>query len=53
MECLGWAGAAPKPHAASSNADTAIELLNEVVTRSVLVWFEKQREMKNWVCDGP
>ena len=39
MECLGWAGAAPKPHAASSDPDTAIELLSEVVTWSVLVWF--------------
>ena len=29
---LGWAGAAPKPHAASSDGDTAIEHLSEVVT---------------------
>ena len=37
LGCLGWADAAPKPHAASSDADTAIELLSEVVTWSVLV----------------
>ena len=49
--CLGWAGAAPKLHAASSDADTAIELPREVVTWSVLVWFGK-RGMKNWACDG-
>ena len=36
---LGWAGAARKPHAASSDANPAIELLSEVVTWSVLVWF--------------
>ena len=29
---LGWAGAAPKPHAGSSDGDTGIELLCEVVT---------------------
>ena len=49
---LGWAGAAPKPHAASSDADTAVELLSEVVTWSVLVWFGRQTGMENWVCDG-
>ena len=49
---LGWAGAAPKPHAASSDADTAIELLSEVVTWSVLVWFGRQRGMKSCVCNG-
>ena len=43
---LGWAGAAPKPHAASSDANPAIELLSEVVTWSVLVWFGRQRVMK-------
>ena len=31
------AGAAPRPHAGSSDGDTAIEHLSEVVTRSVLV----------------
>ena len=41
--CLGWAGAAPKPHAANSDADTAIKLLSEVVTWSVLVWFRRQK----------
>ena len=50
--CLGWAGAAPKPHAANSDADTAIKFLSEVVTWSVLVWFGRQRGTKNWVCDG-
>ena len=49
---LGWAGAAPKPHAVSSDAGTAIEFLSEVVTWSVLVWFGRQRGMKSWVCDG-
>ena len=43
---LGWAGAAPKHHAASSDGGTAIELLSEVVTWSVLVWFGRQRVMK-------
>ena len=52
LGCLGWAGAAPKHHAASSDADTAIELLSKVVTWPVLVWFGRQRGMKNWVCDG-
>ena len=52
MGSLGWVGAAPKPHAANSDADTAVELLQEVVTWSVLVWFGRQRGMKNWVCDG-
>ena len=50
---LGWAGAAPKSHAASSDANPAIELLSEVVTWSVLVWFGRKRAMKNWVSDGP
>ena len=45
-------GAAPKPHAGSSDRDTAIELLREVVTWSVLVWFARRRGRKNWVCDG-
>ena len=52
LESLGWTGAAPKPHAASVDADTAIELLSEVVIWSVLVWFGRQKGMKNWVCDG-
>ena len=52
MASLGWAGAAPKPQAASSDADTAIELICEVVTWSVLVLFGRQIGMKNWVCDG-
>ena len=34
MGCLGWAGAFPKPHVASSDPDTAIELISEVVTSS-------------------
>ena len=49
---LGWAGAAPKPHAVSNDADTAIKLLSEVVTWSVLVWFERQRGVKKWVYEG-
>ena len=53
MEFRGWAGAAPKPHAASSDPDRAIELLSEVVTGSVHdVWFGRQRVMTDWVCDG-
>ena len=52
LGCLGWAGAALKPHAASSDPDTAIEVLSEVVTSSVLVWFGRQSGMKSWVCDG-
>ena len=52
LASLGWAGAAPKPQAASSDADTAIELICEVVTWSVLVLFGRQIGMKNWVCDG-
>ena len=49
---LGWTGAAPKPHAGNIDGDTAIELRSEVDTWSVLVWFERQRGIKNWVCDG-
>ena len=37
---------------ASSDGDTAIQLLSEVVTWSVLVWFGKERGMKSWVWDG-
>ena len=33
----GWADAAPKPHAGSSDGDAAIELLSEFVTWLVLV----------------
>ena len=47
------ASAAPKPHAGSSDGDTVIDFLSEVVTWSVLVWFAKQRGMTIWVvCDG-
>ena len=46
LGCLGWAGAALKPHAASSDPDTAIEVLSEVVTSSVLVWFGAKRDEK-------
>ena len=49
---LGWAGAAPKAHAGSSDGDATIEFLREVVNCLVLVWFGRQRGMKNWVCDG-
>ena len=51
-EAIVLGTSAPKPHAGSSDGDTAIELLCEVVTWSVLVWFARQRGMKNWVCDG-
>ena len=37
LETSPVAGAAPKPHAGGSDGDTAIELLSEVVTWSVLV----------------
>ena len=43
MGSLGWAAAAPKPHAGNSNGDTAIEFLSEVATSLVLVWFGRQR----------
>ena len=49
---LGWASADPKPHTGSSDGDTAIELVSEVVTGLVLVWFGRQRRTTNWVCDG-
>ena len=49
---LGWAGAASKPHAGSSGGDTAMERFSEVVTWLVLLWFGRQRGMKNWVPDG-
>ena len=49
---MSWAaGAAPKPHA-RSDGGIATDLLIEVVTQSVLVWFARQRGMKKWVCDG-
>ena len=50
MGSLGWA--ALRPHAGSSDGDTAIELLSELVTWSVLVRFGRQRGMKRWVWDG-
>ena len=49
---LRWAGAARQPYAASSDANTAIELLREDVTSSVPVWFGWQIGLKNWICDG-
>ena len=52
MGSLGWASAAPEPHAGNSDGDIAIELLSEVVTWLVLVWFGRQRGMKSWVFDG-
>ena len=42
---LVWADAAPKPYPGSSDGDTAIGILNEVVTCWVLVWFGRQREI--------
>ena len=44
---LGWAGAAPKPHAGSSD-DTVIELLSEIMTWLELVWLGRQRGMENF-----
>ena len=52
LEMSRVAGAAPKPHAGSSDADTEIDLLSEVVTWSVLVWFARQRGMENRVYGG-
>ena len=50
---MSWVvDAAPKPHAGSSDGDTAIEHQGEVMTWSVLVWFTRQRGTKNWICDG-
>ena len=43
---------APKPHAGSSDGDTAIDFLSKIVTWSVLVCFARQRGMKNSVCNG-
>ena len=40
------AGTATRPHAGSSDRGTAIEVLSDVVTWSVLVWFARQREIK-------
>ena len=45
MGSLGWASAAPEPHAGNSDGDIAIALLSEVVTWLVLVWFGRQRGM--------
>ena len=53
MGYLGWAGAAPKPRAGSSDGDATIDRLSELVTWLMLVWFGGQRGMQNWVCDGP
>ena len=52
LGCLGWAGAAPKPHVTSSDGEKTIERMSEIVTWSVLVLFGRQRGMKTWVCDG-
>ena len=50
---MSWVpGAAPKPHAGSSNGDVAINCLRGGVTWSVLAGFATQRGMKNWICDG-
>ena len=52
LTSLGWADAAPKPHAGSSDGVTANELVSEVVTWLVLVGFGRLGGMKNRVCDG-
>ena len=54
MGSLEWADAAPEPHAGSSDGDTAIVLLSEVVTwlSLVLVWVGMQRGMETRVYDG-
>ena len=49
---LVWAGAAPKPHAGSSDGDTGIEVLSQVVTWLVLMWFREANRDKNRVCDA-
>ena len=50
---MSWvADAALQRHAGSSDGDTAIELLSEVVTWSMLVWFARQGGRKRWVRDG-
>ena len=50
---MSWgAGAAPKSHAGSSDGDTGIDILSEVLTRSVLVRFGRYGGMKNRVRDG-
>ena len=49
---LGWAAAAPKPHATSTGGDTAIELVSDVITWPVLVLLGRLRETNNWACDG-
>ena len=41
------AGVTPKPLSSSSDGDSSIIRLNEIVTWSVLVWFTGQRKMKN------
>ena len=42
LQSLGCVGTASKPGAGSSDEDTAIELLIDVVISSVLVWFGRQ-----------
>ena len=48
----GLVSGASKPHTGSSDGNTAIEPLCEVVTWLGLAWFGWQRGMKNWVCDS-
>ena len=52
MGSLVWAGAAPKPPAGSSDGDTGIEVLSQVVTWLVLMWFREANRDKNRVCDA-
>ena len=49
LGCLGWAGAAPKPHADRSDGDRAIELLSSPGWCSC--GLGKAKGMKNRVCD--
>ena len=45
-------GSAPKSHADSSDGDTTIDHLSEVVTRRVLAWVGRPKGTQHWVCDG-
>ncbi|MEP5116183.1 MAG: hypothetical protein ABJQ90_10695 [Parasphingorhabdus sp.] len=50
---MSWvAGATPESHAGSGGGDATIELLSELITWSVLVWFARKEGMIIWVFDG-
>ena len=54
MGPLGWAAAAPKPHAGSSDgvSDRTFERIRHLVGSRRVVWEAKRDEKLNWVCDG-